>query len=136
MRVQSVADLTDAPNAMAVGLGPTRRVIIWDTLLDSRFADDEVRVVLAHELGHHARDHLPKSLAWYALFAFPGAFLIARATRRRGGMARPEAVPLGLFVLVSLSLLALPRAERDHAAPRGRGGLGRARDHGGAGRGA
>jgi len=108
VRVQKVADLTDAPNAMAVGLGPTRRVIIWDTLLDSRFSDDEVRVVLAHELGHHARDHLPKSIAWYALFAFPGAFLISRATRRRGGMRRPEAVPLGLFVLVALSLLALP----------------------------
>ena len=108
VRVERVGELTDAPNAEAVGLGPTRRVILWDTLLDPRFSDDEVRVVLAHELGHHARDHLPKSIAWYALFAFPGAFIIARVTRRRGGMRRPEAVPLGLFMLVALNLLALP----------------------------
>jgi phosphate transport system permease protein len=45
---------------------------------------------------------LPKLLAWYALFAVPGAFVIAAATRRRGGMGEPAAVPLSLFVLVVL----------------------------------
>jgi STE24 endopeptidase len=83
-------------------------VILWDTLLDGRFSDREIRVVVAHELGHLARSHIWKLIAWYALFAVPGAFLIARATRRRGGMARPEAVPLGLFVFVLLGTLALP----------------------------
>jgi len=67
-----------------------------------------VRVVVAHELGHHSRDHLWKNVAWYALFAFPGAYLIARATRRRGGMREPTAVPLALLVLVVLQILALP----------------------------
>jgi STE24 endopeptidase len=99
---------TTSPNAAAVGLGPTRRVIIWDTLLDGRFTDEEEGVVVAHELAHHARNHLWKGIAWYALFALPGAFVIARVTRRRGGMARPEAVPLSLLVLTVLSLLALP----------------------------
>jgi STE24 endopeptidase len=106
--VQEVREFTTAPNAEAAGLGPSRRVILWDTLLDGRFPDDEVRVVLAHELAHLSRDHIWKSVGWYALFAFPGAFLIARATRRRGGMREAEAVPLALFVLVVLSLLALP----------------------------
>jgi STE24 endopeptidase len=108
VRVQPVGTETTAPNAEAVGLGPSRRVILWDTLLDGRFSEDEESVVVAHELGHHARNHLWKGVAWYALFAFPGAFVIARVTRRRGGMARPEAVPLSLLVLVVLSLLALP----------------------------
>jgi STE24 endopeptidase len=106
--VESVREVTSAPNAAAMGLGPTKRIVLWDTLLDGRFSDGEVSVVLAHEVGHHARNHIAKSIAWYALFAIPGAFLIAWLTRRRGGMARPEAVPLGLFVLVALSLLALP----------------------------
>jgi STE24 endopeptidase len=108
IRVQPVGTETTAPNAAAVGLGPTRRIVLWSTLLDGRFSDEEEGVVIAHELGHHARDHLWKGVAWYALFAFPGAFLIARVTRRRGGMARPEAVPLSLLVLVVLSLLAQP----------------------------
>jgi STE24 endopeptidase len=108
VRVQPVGTETTAPNAGAVGLGPSRRVILWDTLLDGRFTDEEEGVVVAHELAHHARDHLWKGVAWYALFAFPGAFIIARVTRRRGGMARPEAVPLSLLVLVALSLCALP----------------------------
>ena len=106
--VQDVHAETSAPNAEAVGLGPTRRVILWDTLLDGRFSPREVRVVVAHELGHLSRDHLWKGLAWFALFAIPGAWLIARATRGRGGMAEPAAVPLALFVLVLLQLLALP----------------------------
>ena len=106
--IEEIEEETTAPNAAAVGLGPTRRVILWDTLLDGRFADAEIRFVLAHEVAHHARRHLWKGAAWFALFAFPGAYLIARVTRRRGGMAQPRAVPLGLFVLVALSLLALP----------------------------
>lgn len=108
VRVQPVGTETTSPNAAAVGLGPTRRVVLWDTLLDGRFSDDEEGVVIAHELAHHARDHLWKGVAWYALFALPGAFVIARVTRRRGGMARPEAVPLSLLVLVVLTLLAQP----------------------------
>ena len=103
-----VSTETSAPNAGATGLGPSRRIIFWDTILDGRFDRGELRVVLGHELGHLARNHLWKGIAWYALFALPGAFLIAMATRRRGGMAAPEAVPLALFVLVLLSLLALP----------------------------
>ena len=108
VRVQAVRGFTTAPNAEAAGLGPSTRIILWDTLLDGRFERPEIRVVLAHELGHISRDHIWMSIGWYALFAFPGAFLIAVATRRRGGMREAEAVPLSLFVLVLLTFLALP----------------------------
>lgn len=108
VRVEPVSDYTDSPNAYAAGLGPSRKVVLWDTLLDGRFADGEVRVVLAHEFGHHSRDHIWKGAAWFALFAFPGTFLVARVTRRRGGMRAPEAVPLGLLAVVVLQFLAQP----------------------------
>jgi STE24 endopeptidase len=42
---------TTALNAYVSGLGSTRRVVVHDTLLD-RDRDDEVRAVVAHELGH------------------------------------------------------------------------------------
>ena len=64
--------------------------------------------MIAHELGHVKRNHILKALAWYALFAFPGAYIISRVTRRRGGMGEPAAVPLALLTLVVLELLALP----------------------------
>lgn len=108
VRVEQVHDFTSAPNAEAAGLGVSRRIILWDTLTDGRFSLGEIRVVLAHEIGHLARRHIWKSVAWYGLFAFPGAYLIARLTRRRGGMADPCAVPLSLFLLVALNLAALP----------------------------
>jgi STE24 endopeptidase len=106
--VQDVHDVTSLPNAEAMGLGPSRRIVVWDTLVDGRFSEPELRVVLAHEIGHIARGHIWKQIGWYALFAFPGAFLIALATRRRGGMGSPDAVPLALLVVVVLGLLALP----------------------------
>jgi STE24 endopeptidase len=108
VRVQDVSDFTNAPNAYAAGFGPTRRIVFWDTLLDGRFDDAEVDVVLAHEIAHHSRNHILEGIAWYALFALPGAWLIAVATRRRGGMANPAAVPLSLLVLVALNFLSEP----------------------------
>jgi Zn-dependent protease with chaperone function len=105
--VENVHDITSLPNAEATGLGVSRRVVLWDNLVND-FTPREVTVVIGHELGHLAHDHIWKDIGWYALFAFPGTFLIGRATRRKGGMGRPEAVPLSLFVLVGLSLLAQP----------------------------
>jgi STE24 endopeptidase len=108
VRVQNVSGDTSAANAAAIGLGPSRRVVLWDTLLDGRFTDRQVRFVIAHEYGHQARRHLQKGIAWFALFALPGTFLMARFTRRRGGMADPAVVPFSLLVLVVLQLVALP----------------------------
>jgi len=106
--VQRVARFTTAPNAEAVGFDATRRVIVWDTLLDGRFDRREIRTVLAHELAHLAHRHTLKAVGWLALFLLPVTGLIAVVTRRRGGLARPEAVPLALLVLVGMSVLAQP----------------------------
>ncbi|HUA73415.1 MAG TPA: M48 family metalloprotease [Solirubrobacteraceae bacterium] len=106
--VQDVKRQTTAPNAESVGFGSTRRVILWDTLLDGRFDRREVDVVAAHELGHLAHRHPLKRVGWLALFLLPAAALVALFTRRRGGLARPEAVPVALFVFVVLQLLTGP----------------------------
>lgn len=108
VRIEDVSGETSAPNSFAAGFGPTRRVVIWDTLLDGRFSTGEVRVVLAHEFGHLKRNHVLQSVAWYALFAVTVAFLVSLAVRRRGGMGEPAAVPLALLTLVVLELVALP----------------------------
>jgi STE24 endopeptidase len=106
--VEDVDRYTSAANAYTTGIGPSRKVFLWNTLLDGRFRDEQVRAVTAHEFGHQSQNHLWKAIGWYALFAVPGAWAIARITRRRGGMRRPEAVPLSLLALAALSLLALP----------------------------
>jgi STE24 endopeptidase len=108
VRVQTVSDVTSAPNAGAMGIGPSRRVILWDTLLKGPFGRDEIRFVLAHEFAHHSRNHLWKFMAWYALLAVPGVFIVAYVARRRGGVYEPAAIPLALFVVVVLQLLAIP----------------------------
>jgi STE24 endopeptidase len=106
--VEEVSDLTTQPNAFAAGIGPTERIVLFDTLLDGRFDDDEVEVVVAHEFAHIARNHIPKGLGWSVLLAFPIAFLVAEITRRRGGLGDPAVLPYAALVLVFINLVISP----------------------------
>jgi STE24 endopeptidase len=108
VRVLPVHDVTHQVNAFSAGFGPSTRVVLWDTLLDGRFTPREVDVVVAHELGHVKSGHIPKALAWYALFAFPAAFLVAEVTRHRGGLKRAGNLPLAVLVLAVAGLVAAP----------------------------
>ena len=64
---------TTAANAYVTGLGPSKRVVLYDTMLD-RYSRDEVRLVVAHELGHVAHRDVPRGVAYAALVA-PGVAL-------------------------------------------------------------
>jgi STE24 endopeptidase len=108
VRIQSVRDETTAANAMATGIGPSARVFIWDTFLDGRYSNREIEVVAAHEFGHIAHHHIWKGLAWSLLLTVPGFWLVELATRRRGGLERPEVVPLALLVLALIGLAITP----------------------------
>jgi STE24 endopeptidase len=103
-----VLDGFDEPNAFSTGLGASRSVFLWEPIVEPPFTPRMDRFVLAHELGHLEHNHIWKSIGWYALFAFPGTFLLALFTRRRGGMGVAGAVPLAIFALVVLQLLQLP----------------------------
>ena len=96
------------PNAFSTGLGASRRVFLWKPIVEPPFTPRMDRFVLAHELGHLAHNHIWKSIGWYALIAFPLAFLLSVAARRRGGMGAPAAIPLVIFVYVILQLARLP----------------------------
>jgi Zn-dependent protease with chaperone function len=108
--VEDVSDRTTRINAEVAGYGPTRRVILWSTLLERDVPRGEVRFVAAHELAHVARRHVWKGVAWFTLLATPIVFLVAEATRRRGGIGNPAAVPLAVLVLVVVELALLPFA--------------------------
>jgi STE24 endopeptidase len=101
---------TTRVNAQVSGIGPTRRVILWDTLLDGRVPAGEIRFIAAHELAHVTRHHLWKGLAWFALLAVPLVLVVAEVTRRLGGLAEPGAVPLAVLTVVALQLALLPFA--------------------------
>jgi STE24 endopeptidase len=108
VQVRDASRRTRAINAEVYGIGPTKRVILWDTALDGRLGAGEIRALAAHELGHVEANHVWKSIGWLVLFAVPGAYIVARATRRRGGLGRPSAVPLALLAVTLLQLAALP----------------------------
>jgi STE24 endopeptidase len=52
---------TAEANAAVIGLGPSRRVVLADTLL-ANFSPEEVDAVVAHELGHHVTSDVPRLL--------------------------------------------------------------------------
>ncbi len=84
---------TTAANAYVTGLGPSKRVVLFDTLLD-RYDRDQVRVVVAHELAHVRDRDVLRGLAYAAIVAAPAARSIARVGRALGAdEAGPDALP-------------------------------------------
>jgi STE24 endopeptidase len=63
-------------NAYFTGFGKNKRIVFYDTLLES-LSEDEVEAVLAHELGHFKRKHITKSLLLSAVFSLAGFALLA-----------------------------------------------------------
>ncbi len=108
VRVQDVSSWTDQANAFTVGFGPSTHVVLWDTVLDYRFSRAEQDVVIAHELGHVRSRHILKSIGWTALIVLPTLWLLALATRRRGGVGDPANLPYVFLVLTLLALLTTP----------------------------
>jgi STE24 endopeptidase len=98
---------TTAANAYVGGLGHTKRVVLYDTLL-TRFTPDQVRIVVAHELGHVQNRDLRRGMLWVAIVA-PGAMVVVMLlTRRwsvRAGTQPGTAASLPAFAL-ALSLVA------------------------------
>ena len=96
---------TTAANAYVGGLGHSKRVVLYDNLI-SGFPRDEIRMVVAHELGHQKHNDLIRGLAWLALVAPAGTFLVQRlaeAFARREGFGDPTIKP-GPVVLPAIAL--------------------------------
>jgi STE24 endopeptidase len=108
VRVEDVSEVISSPNAFAMGIGDSRRIVLWDTLVED-FDREEVRSVVSHEFAHLDHDHIAKSIGWSALFALPAAFVVMLLTRRwKGGLGNPAAVPTALLVVVVLQFVASP----------------------------
>jgi STE24 endopeptidase len=106
---------TTAVNAYVSGLGPTRRIVVYDTLLREA-PPAEVASVVAHELGHAKdRDVVTGTLigALGAAAAVIALFLLGSWTgllRAAGvdSIAQPRAFPLLLAVVTVVGLVAAP----------------------------
>jgi STE24 endopeptidase len=72
-----LSDRTRKANAALTGLGRTRRILVSDTLLAGH-SDDEIEVILAHELGHHVHHDLWRSIAFDAALLAVSFFVADR----------------------------------------------------------
>jgi STE24 endopeptidase len=81
---------TTAANAYVGGFGPTKRVVLYDTLLE-RFDQAQVDLVVAHELAHVKQRDVARGMLWVAIVAPPGMFVVMLLTRRWS--ARAGAAP-------------------------------------------
>ena len=119
-------------NAYFTGLGRARRIVLFDTLLESLSAG-QVAAVLAHEIGHQKKLHVPLRLAGTLLAGFAVFWLLGRALEfaplfrafgfAGGTGAAPAAVALLLFFAGPLALPLRPLASwisrrQEHAADR------------------
>jgi STE24 endopeptidase len=101
---------TTAANAYVTGLGSSKRVVLYDTLLE-RFTPQETRLVVAHELGHVHYADVPHGLLYLIVVAPLSLLAAARITERlgRGAAPGPSVIPalalsIGLVVFVQTAV--------------------------------
>jgi Zn-dependent protease with chaperone function len=108
---------TTKHNAYVSGIGKTRRVVVWDTLLD-RGEPGEVRLVVAHELGHRRFRHVAIgtaiAMAGMALFVL-GLWVLFQwdellAAIGADGPGDPRVIPFVLFAGAVAELALRPFA--------------------------
>ena len=113
-RSVTVADAgsrTTEENAFVDGVGPTQRVVIYDTSL-AHMSTPELRALIAHELGHIQRGHTLKGVLWFGVLALPVALdHLARCLIPTPGAATPTGcwipAPTVLVLAGVLSAVAL-----------------------------
>jgi len=98
-------------NAYFTGLGRSKRIVFFDTLL-SRLSVDEIEAVLAHELGHFAHRHILKRIAASFAISLAGLWLLGWLSRQSWfyqglGVTPSPGEPWGALALV-LFFLVLP----------------------------
>ncbi|MBN1528870.1 MAG: M48 family metalloprotease [Thermoleophilaceae bacterium] len=96
---------TTGVNAYVNGLGHSKRVVLYDNLIEG-LPRDQVLQVVAHELGHQHHRDLLRGLAWLAIVAPAGTWLamvLAERIGRREGLGDPSVKP-GASALPALAL--------------------------------
>jgi STE24 endopeptidase len=108
-----LGEKTSRANAALVGTGQGRRILLSDTLL-AHYSDDEIEVILAHELGHHAHRDIRNGLLVESLLivvSFAAAALALHLAWPSLGLVGPAdaaGLPVILMTAGTLSLLATP----------------------------
>ena len=98
-------------NAYFTGLGASKRVVFFDTLL-TKLSHGEVEAVLAHELGHFKHKHVLKRMIMMFVMSLAGFALLGWLSRQMGfylglGVSPNLTAPNDAMALL-LFMLALP----------------------------
>jgi STE24 endopeptidase len=110
-----LGEKTKKANAALAGLGATRRILVSDTML-AQYSEDEIEVVLAHEMAHHVHGDIWKGLLFETALVLAGFFAAARslawAVGSLGflGPADPAGIPVLLLAAGAISVVMLPVA--------------------------
>jgi STE24 endopeptidase len=96
---------TTASNAYVTGLGHTKRVVLYDNLIKD-FSPAELRLVVAHELGHVRHRDVPRGLLYLAIVAPFGMLAVARLGEALAGDEDPRSPAVLPALLLAIALLA------------------------------
>ena len=110
-----LGEKTRKANAALAGLGGTRRILVSDTML-AEYSDDEIEIVLAHELAHHVHGDIWKGLLFESGLVLAGFYAAARVLEWAAplvglsGPADPAGLPMLLLTAGAVSLVMQPAA--------------------------
>jgi STE24 endopeptidase len=113
----NAGEKTTELNAYVTGIGASKRIVVWDTTI-AKLTTPQIVFIAGHEMGHYVLNHIPKQLAFEALFLFfllyIGFRCISWTLSRWGdkwnirGVDDWASLPVLLLPLFVLSFLANP----------------------------
>ncbi|MEF8832873.1 MAG: M48 family metallopeptidase [Candidatus Thermoplasmatota archaeon] len=105
--VVKASEKTEKANAGFAGMGKTKRLLLFDTLLD-KFHPKEIEGVVAHELGHYVNKDVIRYVLINAGVIFPIFYLTGRMFTAYGSFGNIYYLPLFLLILYGLYSLIDP----------------------------
>jgi Zn-dependent protease with chaperone function len=110
---------TKALNAYVAGVGGTKRIVLWDTIL-ARLEPPQLLVVMGHEMGHYVLGHVWKLIVFFSALIIATLYAVHRVAgrlidrhRERFGfheLSDVASLPLILLLFSAFSLLVTPGA--------------------------
>jgi len=101
-----MSDQTNTINAYVTGVGPTARIVLWNTAID-QLSEDEIMFLMAHEIAHYVNRDVYIGIFIAVVFAFGGMFVVYKVVDKMDE-ASLQRIPVAILTVSILLFITSP----------------------------
>ena len=101
-----MSDRTNTINGYVTGVGPTARIVLWNTALE-QLSEDEIMFLMAHEIAHYVNNDVYIGIFFTIVFAFGGMFIVYKVIGRMDKLSLKR-IPVAILTVSILLFVVSP----------------------------